>query len=249
MKILFPADFNSAHVDLADYAKLFSHLEKKKFSVFFLSDLIRKTKTTYGEMEKLVVVKELETEAKKLDIEVKFIRNQPSTGSLFSQSCFADLVMINPITEETINSFTTTFSEEMLDSVSCPVFLSADLLNPYHEILIMVDFDTSVVAALKSFLLMFGDVSKNKKVTLLTLPPNNEEEICFEQDLVNFVRENFEDVGIVPMKGNNITQQLVVVASGMDKPLLIMGHSARNLFNHETMNEMAGHNVSLYFSN
>lgn len=251
--ILFPVDFQPAHVHLADYAQLFSHVDNKSFTGFFLKDFVKHPKNkpiTNLETGKADLQSYLEVEAKSLNLDISFIKSQANGNSLLNQSKFADLALINPITHDNIRYLIESFPEHFFEEVGCPIFLSEDLLDPYDEILVLFDYDQSGLAALKSFLTFFGKQSANKKVTILTVSPDDAPEIHLEKYLVSYLQKIFTDVGIVPMSNRDLDNQLVSYAEKLKKPVLVMGRAAVHLLNNsELAGKVADHHMSIFYSN
>lgn len=251
-QILFPVDFQPSQVHLADYVKLFAHIDKMSFTGFFLRDFVKQTKSKSGnnEPDKAAIQSSLEDEAKTLNLDMSFIKSQANSNSLVNQSKFADLALINPITHENIGQLVKTFPDHFFEEVGCPIFISEDLLHPYEEILVLFDYDQSGLAALKSFLSFFGKQSSNKKVTILTVSPDDAPEIHLEKYLVSYLQKMFSDVGIVPMSNRDLASQLVSYASKFNKPVLIMGRAALHLLNDSDLaTKMADHHMSIFYSN
>jgi hypothetical protein len=251
--ILFPVDFQPTLIHLADYAHLFSNVDNKSFSGFFLKDFVKHPKNkvvSTSDADKSALQSNLEKEAKALNMEMSFIRSQANGNSLLNQSRFADLALITPITHDNIGQLIESFPEDFFAEVGCPIFLSDDLLHPYEEILVLFDYDQSGLAALKSFLSFFGKESSNKKVTILTVSPDDAPEIHLEKYLVSYLQKIFSNVGIVPMSSNDLANQLVNYAAKLNKPVLVMGRAALNLLNNnELAIQVADHHMSIYYSN
>lgn len=250
--ILFPVDLQPTCCHLSDYANLLSHVDKS-FSAFFLKDFVRIPKgklIASNEHEKMAMQNSLQEEAKSLDIDINFISAQANNNSLLNQSKFADLAIISPVTHNNISHLIKTFPDHFFEEIGCPILLSEDLLQPYEEILVLFDYDQSGLAALKSFLSIFGKVSSNKKVTIITVSPDNAPEIHLEKYLVSYLQKAFKDVGIVPFSSNDLADQLVSFASKLNKPLLVMGRAAVNLLKDgEIAQKMADNHMSLFYSN
>ncbi|MCW5910989.1 MAG: hypothetical protein KIT62_07940 [Cyclobacteriaceae bacterium] len=248
-QILFPVDFRPG-THLADYAQLLSHVDKKSFVGFFLRDFSRAIKSKNSDQEKNTVQSNLQEEARKLDLDFDFVKSTANTNLLVNQSRFADLIIINPVKHENILQLNQLFPDHFFDSIACPVFLSEDLLAPYQEILVLFDYDQSGLVALKSFLSFFGKVSSDKKVTLLTVSPDDSPEIHLEKYLVSYLQKFFNDVGIVPLNNQNMAQQVMAHATKLTRPVLVMGKTALELLNNEQLaTQVADHHMSIFYSN
>lgn len=250
--ILFPVDLQPTRYHLSDYAHLLSHVDKS-FSAFFLKDFVKQPKgktPSVGDQDKLAMQSSLQEEAKTLHVDINFITAQANANSLLNQSKFADLAIISPITHENIGQLVKSFPDHFFEEIGCPILLSEDLLQPYEEILVLFDYDQSGLAALKSFLSIFGKVSGNKKVTIITVSPDDAPEIHLEKYLVSYLQKAFDDVGIVPFSSANLADQLVNYASKLTKPLLVMGRAAVNLLNDgQLARRIADNHMSLFYSN
>jgi hypothetical protein len=251
--ILFPVDLQPSRYHLSDYARLLSHVDRKSFSAFFLKDFVKPSKSkTAGssDQDKLSVQNTLQEEAKSLEVEISFINSQPNANSLLIQSKFADLAVISPITHENICQLIKSFPDHFFEEVGCPILLSEDIIKPYEEILVLFDYDQSGLAALKSFISMFGKVSGDKKVTIITVSPDDAPEIHLEKYLVSYLQKIFHDVGIVPFSRQNLTDQLVSFASKLNKPLLVMGRAAVSLLkDNQLAKKVVDHHMSIFYSN
>jgi hypothetical protein len=247
-QILFPVDFQSG-MHLADYAQLLSHVDKKSFVGFFLRDYSRQLKSKSADQEKNLQ-SSLQEEARLLNLDFNFIKNHSNTNLLLNQSRFADLIIINSVKQDNILQLSQLFPDHFFDSIACPVFLSEDLLTPYQEILVLFDYDQSGLVALKSFLSFFGKVSNDKKVTLLTVSPDDSPEIHLEKYLVSYLQKFFCDVGIVPLYNKNLAQQVMTHATKLTRPVLVMGRTALDLLNNQQFaTQVADHHMSIFYSN
>jgi hypothetical protein len=248
-QILFPVDFKSG-THLADYAQLLSHVDKKSFVGFFIHDFSRTGKSKNVVQGKSTVQTDLLEEARQLNIDFDLIATHSNSNLLFNQSKFADLIIINPVKQENILQLNQIFPDHFFDSIACPVFMSEDLFTPYQEIVVLFDYDQSGLVALKSFLSFFGKISSDKKVTLLTVSPDDSPEIHLEKYLVSYLRKFFNDVGIVPLNNQNLAQQVITHATKLTRPVLVMGCTALELLNNQQLaTQVADHHMSIFYSN
>lgn len=239
------------HFHLNDYNKIFGHIPEKKFSVFLMSDFIKgKAKSKVIEESREDFEQRLTKESKVTKAEVNLIKNQNAFDSLISWSCFADLVSLQVMTGQTLEQFNGVFPEGVLGSMNCSLFISSLPESSFEEIMIVGDFDQSIVTALKSFLLLFGQSQKSKKLTLLTPVPEDEMSIVFEQDLVSFTKKSFSDVGILPLKSTDLEKQLLSFSSHMTQPLLIFGSRNKSLLNNsDILKAIVDKKLSIFYSN
>ncbi len=251
--ILFPVDLQPTKYHLSDYENLLSHVDSKRFSAFFLKDFTKSAKgktTVINEQDKSALQNSLQDEAKKLDLDINFINSQSNSSGLMNQSKFADLAIISPITHDNMSQLIQSFPDHFFEEMGCPIFLTDDLVHSYEEILVLFDYDQSGLTALKSFLTMFGKVSSKKKVTIVTVSPDDAPEIHLEKYLVSYLQKVFGDVGIVPFSNKNLADQLVSYAEKLNKPLLVMGRVALNLLkNNELGTKLADNHMSIFYSN
>ena len=251
--ILFPVDLQPSKYHLSDYANLLSHVDSKRFSAFFLKDFTKSAKgkvSAINEQDKTALQNSLQDEANTLDIDINFINSQSNSSSLMNQSKFADLAVISPITHDNIGQLIQSFPDHFFEDMGCPIFLTEDLAPSYEEILVLFDYEQSGLAALKSFLTMFGNVSSDKKVTIITVSPDDAPEIHLEKYLVSYLKKVFADVGIVPFSSKDLADQLVTFAEKLNKPLLVMGRAAVNLLkNNELATKLADNHMSIFYSN
>jgi len=154
-----------------------------------------------------------------LDLDINFINSQSNSSGLMNQSKFADLAVISPITHDNMSQLIQSFPDHFFEEMGCPIFLTEDLAHSYEEILVLFDYDQSGLAALKSFLTIFGNISSKKKVTIITVSPDDAPEIHLEKYLVSYLQKVFDDVGIVPFSNKNLADQLVSYAEKLNKPL------------------------------
>lgn len=251
--ILFPVDLQPTKFHLSDYATLLSHVDQKRFSAFFLRDYSKSSKakgSVINEVDKTNLQASLQEEADSLHLDINFINSQSNSSGLMNQSKFADLAIISPITHDNIVQLIQSFPDHFFEEMGCPIFITEDLVNSYEEILVLFDYDQSGLAALKSFLSMFGNVSGKKKVTILTVSPDDAPEIHLEKYLVSYLQKVFEDVGIVPFSSKNLADQLVSYAEKLNKPLLVMGRAALNLLrDNQLATKLADNHMSIFYSN
>ncbi len=248
--ILFPVDLQPSRYHLSDYANLLSHIDSKRFSAFFLKDYTKPNKGKSTEQEKAAVQNSLQEEAKSLDLDINFISGHSNSSGLMNQSKFADLAIISPITHDNMGQLIDSFPDHFFEDVGCPIFLTEELATSYEEILVLFDYEQSGLDALKSFLTMFGKVSGSKKVTILTVSPDDAPEIHMEKYLVSYLLKVFDNVGIVPFSNKDLSDQLVTYAEKLSKPLLIMGRAAINLLkNNQLATKMVDRHMSVFYCN
>jgi hypothetical protein len=248
-QILFPVDFQSG-THLADFANLFAHVDKKIFMGFFLRDFVKSARVKNAEADKQVLKQNLQQEADQLKLDFDVLKSHSNANLLLNQSRFADLVIVNPLTSENILQLNHIFPDHFFDLVACPVFLSEDVITPFDEILVLFDYDQSGLVALKSFLSFFGKVSGNRKVTLLTVSPDDMPEIHLEKYLVSYLQKFFKDVGIVPLSSKDIAQQVMGHATKLTRPVLVMGRTAIDLLNNQELaGQVTDHHISVFYSN
>ena len=235
---------------LQDYASLYSHLPEKKFSLLPLMDFIRGKKKSTTDQDRELFEEKVVEEAKDLQTDINIVRSQSSLESLLNLSCFADLVSLQVVTGKSLENFTSVFTDNILGKMNCALLISPFTSDVFEEIMILGDYDQSIVTAIKSFNLLFDKASRHRRVTVLTPTPDDELSIVFEQDLIAFIRKSFHDVGIVPIKADGVDKQLVSIASKMDKPLLILGHKHQDLiFSSEMRSLIVAKKLSLFYSN
>ncbi len=246
--ILFPVDFSSHGFSIDDYARAFSHLQGKQFSAFFLSDFM-KEKNGHEENHRQERQKSLREAATSVKVDLKFIACPGSVLSLRYQSRFADLLVLSPLTGESQQMLTTLLDENIFDDFGCPVLVSANLADPYDEIIFLFDHDPTGLTALKSFHNLFSQISKNKKVTVITVNQDDMPEVFFEESLVHYLRGTFGNVGILPMNKGDMGKNLVTYAARSEHPLLIMGRSAQSLFEDKALlRALEQKKISVYYS-
>jgi len=249
--ILLPVDFTSQGTRMENVAKAFQHLADKRFSAFFIRDYVGpgSSHPPFADVEKLDMKLAMQSEASKLNVELKFLNDQNSLLALAHQSRFADLLLLDPLNKEGVVSLSE-LPVDFFEKMHCPLFLSNDMTHEYEEIVFLFDYDLKGLAALKSFHAMFGEVSHKKKFTLITVSPEDEPGIFFEKSLVSYLQEVFENVGIHPMSRVNLTENLVSYVSKLSKPLLIIGQSALALLENKSLaKRLMKNETSVYYSN
>jgi hypothetical protein len=244
--ILLPVDLSAKGFRLEDYVKTFSHLPSKHFSAFFITDYVRirsdAVKTDRGDTQK-----KTELLARKLGVDLKFIACPGSLPSLWYQSRFADLLTLNLQDAHMLN---TLYAEKFFDDFACPILLQEGLPEEQEEIIFLFDHDPTSLGSLKSFLALFGGISKEKKLTVISLNAHEGPGIYFEKSLIEYLQQIFDNVGLLPMAKNDIAKNVLSFASRARKPLVIMGKSGRLLFEDETTAQtLAMGEISLYYAN
>ncbi|MBY0434717.1 MAG: hypothetical protein K2U26_11460 [Cyclobacteriaceae bacterium] len=244
--ILLPVDVPPlADFPLEDYVQALTHLEPKQFSAFFLHDYVH-TKEAPSAHEHQGVEEQLLSKAKRLDVDMKFLSCPGSNLSLKYQSRFADLMMISPVVDENVPELQDLLAEDLLGDMGCPLFLSGDPRGNYEEIIFLFDHNPAGPATLKSFFNLFGQVSSKKKVTIM-MPTGPD--YFFEAPLVRYAQSIFDNVGLLPVNTLSLEKGLVSFAAKADRPLLIMGHSARKAIDKKALIEMlASNKLSMFIS-
>ncbi len=232
-----------------DYADTFAHLPTKHFSAFFIHDYLR-LKSEAVKFDRSDVQKKAESAARKLKIELKFIPCPGSLPSLWYQSRFADLMMINVQSDDSAHMLRSLNDEKFFDDFACPVLLHGGAAQDEEEIIFLFDHEPSGLGALKSFLSVFGEISKSRKFTVISLNASEGPGIYFEKSLILYLQQIFNDVGLLPMNKADIENSLMSFAARAKRPCLIMGKSARHLFGQESNAEiLAAKGISLFYSN
>jgi hypothetical protein len=172
-----------------------------------------------------------QAEAERLQMDLDFINPKWSPNITATSSMFADLLIVVSSDKEAIEFIRKKTSSDTLTHFGCAVCITGEALEATKEILILVDYDYSVAISLKSFVNLFPQLFKNRKITIVTNSPSNDEQIAFEQNLVNFVKEYSSDVGIVPIGSGKGYEHMLKLAENADHPLLIMGRSIREILN------------------
>lgn len=251
-EIFFPADLAPSHESMTGYANLFSHLNPKTFSAFFLRDFMEPSLTQSAfPNDRTLVVKKLEDEARLLKLNMDFFNPGSYTvRALIQRSRFADLVLINPLPLDVIDQLPESFITNFIEPLACPVLLSSKVPLFYDEVLIVFDADSSSLTALKTFLHLFSGVASDKTVTVLMVNASDKPEVFLEHYFIRFVKNSFTNVGIVPMNGINMTHELMKLASHAKNPLLIMGKSAIALLrSNQTTKKLFSQEASIFYSN
>lgn len=238
MRVLFPIDKVSTPSNLRELSNAFSDKEDTKYFAFFLSEKKNGNKnadsreTVLGKAETQVI---WQAEAERLQMNLDFI-DPKFSSSLTSTSClFADLLIVGSTDEEALDFIRKKISSDTTTRLGCAVCITSEALQTVGEIFILVDYDYSVAIALKSFVQLFLQLFKNRKITIVTTSPSNEEQIAFEQNLVNFVKEYSTDVGIVPIGSGKGCEHMLKLAEKVEHPLVIMGRSIREILNEKTI--------------
>jgi hypothetical protein len=237
MRVLFPIDKVSTPSNLRELSNAFSDKEDTKYFAFFLSEKkngnkIPDSRETVLEKAETQVI--WQAEAERLQMNLDFI--DPKSSTITSTSCFfADLLVVGSADDEALDFIRRKISSDTATRLGCAVCITGETLQNVGEIFILVDYDYSVAIALKSFVQLFLQLFKNKKITIVTTSPSNEEQIAFEQNLVNFVKEYSTDVGIVPIGSGKGYEHMLKLAEKAEHPLVIMGRSIREILNEKTI--------------
>ncbi len=251
-EIFFSADLEPSHESISGYADLFSHLNPKTFSAFFMRDFVEQVLIqSTPPIDRSLVLRKLEAEARLLKLNIDFFNpGSYSVKALIHRSRFVDLVLINPLPMDVIDQLPESFITNFIEPLACPVLLSSKVPLSYEEVLIVFDEDASSLTALKTFLHLFGGVSNHKMVTVLMVNASDKPELFLEHYFIRLVKNSFSNVGIVPMNGININEELVKLASHSNNPLLIMGKSAIALLrSNETAKALFSQGASIFYSN
>lgn len=243
-QILFPVDFQPEAFRLYDFVHFFSPVDVR-FVGFFLSDF---EKPPIEGTESLLLQEKLIDEAKRLQVDLSFYKNQKEGSAFWSQSKFADLLVINPFNNSTASAISQTFPDCFFKSVGCPVVLSHNLNEPGKDVVFLLDYDEAGINALKSYLQFFNKKEGCKRITILTVNADVSE-IHLEKYLVHHVKKNFSDVGIVPINQTDLLNHAIQIAAKSENSVLIMGKAVLNLLsNEDLLLQAAAQRVSIYYS-
>jgi hypothetical protein len=247
--ILLPVDFSAKEFRLEDCVNAFSHLPAKHFSTFFIGDYVR-LKSDMAKVDRSDVQKRAESMSRKLKVDLKFIPCPGSLPSLWYQSRFADLMVLNLQVPDSSLMLSLLYAEKFFDDFACPVMLQGSLPKDQDEIIFLFDHDPSGLGALKSYLALFGEVSKDKKLTVVSLNSSEGPGIYFEKSLIQYLQQIFTNVGVLPMSKPDIEKNVISFASRASNPLIIIGKTAGHLFGQESNAQaLTTHPMSLYYSN
>ena len=253
-EILVPVDSTPGGIHISDYSSEFSHLDSKRFSGFFLRDLFSKSEKSkidpVVEVARIELENGLQAEAKNLNLPFKLLDCQNSLHALVYQSRFADVMMVSPFNSEMASYFERLFPDKLLSGIHCPLYLFSKNTDAFQEIIFVFDCSLSSLAALKSFVAIFGEKYKGSRITVVTVCSEEELGVYFEKCLIDYVQSIFSDVGILPMSNQNFMGSLITYCAKSSKPLLIMGQSALELIgSKELLNRIAKEEISLFYSN
>lgn len=251
--ILLPVDIHPKEFHLADYAHFFAHMQGKRFSTFFLTDVTHPKGSKVPlqvELNKTDLQQEIFQDAEKLRLDVSFLTGPANLQLLTYQSRFADLIMVSPLNKDSLKFLLQANAVDFLKNVGCPLLLAADPHDPFEEIVFLFDYDLSGLDAMKSFMDLFGKTAVNKKLTVITVSPDDESGVSFEKCLIDYLQKSFSNVGILPMARAELSKKLVKFACQENRPLLIMGKKAVELLkDKELSSEIVSHQISLFYSN
>lgn len=114
----------------------------------------------------------------------------------------------------------------------------------------LFDYDLSGLEAMKSFMYLFGNIASDKKLTVITVSPDDESGVSFEKSLIDYLQRSFTNVGILPMARAELSKKLVQFACRENRPILIMGRKALDLLKDgELSSDIVNHQISLFYSN
>jgi hypothetical protein len=235
MRVLFPIDKSSTPSDLMELSSVLSKKEKTKYLAFFLNKNIGKEIDDDTATEKSATKEIWQAEAERLKVNLDFISPKLSSSISNTSSMFADLLIVGSADKEAIEFIRKKTYADAFTHFGCAVCIASEKLQNIGEIFILVDYDYSVATALKSFVNLFLPLFQKRKITIVTNSPSNEEQIAFEQNLVNFVKEYSSDVGIVPIGSGKGYEHMLKLAASADHPLLIMGRSIREILNQNAL--------------
>jgi hypothetical protein len=250
--IFLSADAAPSKTDLNGCAEMFSHIRDKTFSFFFFRDFIGATSVIpITASERVLIVRELDELAKRLDLDIYvFDPSLHNIKTLIHRSRFADLILISPIPQLTLTLDSEAIAQNFFEKLACPVLLSPKLPINYQEIVIFFDSTMSELTALKTFLTLFGRQVSNVPVTVLMVNSLAKPELFLENYFIQFVKKYFYNVGIVPMSGVDIAEQLAKLACQTDRPLVIVGKIAINLLSKkDIIKDLFSRQASLFYSN
>lgn len=251
--IFFPADFNTKAFALKGYSSLFSHLNNKTFCAFFLNDFTgSESSKNLWQDDKYTLQEAIQTDAKTLTLDLTFFN--PGTrlpNALVHQSRFADLLVVSPLDAAGMKRLPSAFPEKFFEQSGCSVLLCPNLEKGFEEMMVLFDYDVTGVAALKSFMNVFGRMASHKPCTLLTVTPGEGTKIMLEKYFVNFVQRTFPNVGITPIRRAGLMNLVFAQAKIARRPsVLIMGKQAHAILHDQALKDrMLELEMSLFFSN
>ncbi len=233
-------------------AEMFSHIKEKTLSAFFVRDFITTSSSIpITPSARLSTARELGDAARRLELEIYiFNPGLHSIKALIHRSRFADLILISPIPQLALTSNSEIIAQTFFEKLACPVLLSPQLPVNYQEIIIFFDSTMSELTALKAFLTLFGHQIKKVPVTVLMVNSLSKPELFLERYFIHFVKTNFDNVGVVPMNGVDIAEELAKWTSRVDSPIVIMGKMAISLLSKgDVVKKMFSKRASIFYSN
>lgn len=248
--ILIPVDWQSQDVHLADYAEAFEHIDNKKFSAFFLDDFLKAGNPAdrATEADRLDFRFEIEKEARALNVDLQFLANTQNQVALQFQTRFADLLTIR-VDHKSWSERYPDLPTDFLETLGCPVMITSHLTKSFKEIIVFFDPDFTGLAALKTFLSLYGKLSKEKSMTVITVISHEDATIVTEKCLIEFLQKYFSNVGVLPVHQRNLSVRLDGLVQESNSPLLLMGRSARHfLINPSRMEQLIAQKGSLFYS-
>lgn len=241
--------FNSNLFKLAE--KLFFDVSRHLFVGLLVKDVsyITSLGTYLGEpvlADLLPYGNELLTEEdeKKAEVVAKFEKNARDTciryeisnnfkmtiHEVVKQSTYADLLILSYSIFYNYSSRKpdTTILYQILKGSKCPVLIMPQGMENIENIIFTYDGKESSVFAIKAFSNLFASHMANKIVSILTVTPSVDEEIKNEKLLLDMTKQQFNNVGIQLLEGNNISKEIIKFASAQNNPLVVMGAYGRS---------------------
>lgn len=168
---------------------------------------------------------------------------------LIKETAFADILISGFSNNFISHSCTNEHLNLIISCCQCSLLLIPGKVNEVENIVMVYDGSIESVKAIKNFSRLCKKASEKKRITLLSVVPKTTSENRKEKMMVELVKANFANTGIIPLEKEDIIQTTKNICSSITSPLLVI----KDIFiptagSSDIASELVSWNVPLYIS-
>ncbi len=162
---------------------------------------------------------------------------------LVRQSIFADLLVLNyrPFVNYATGEPDLSVLDQIIKGSKCPVLIFPESTRRIDNLIFTYDNKESSVFAIRAFSNLFSENLREKEVSILSVLPDEDEEIKNENLLIKLVKQHYTNIGIQMLEGINISMEISKFARSLKNPLVVMGAYGRSRISNLLLPSVAQH--------
>ncbi len=224
------------------------HLKRGKYKVAVTAGA-ESVEEYFHELEKLESVYFMEKVKQNESMEFQYLSPyELKRNGLFTKSLLTDLAVVS---WNSLKVYSPTKNANILDLTEpfyCPVLLAPPKVHALNHFVFCYDGSPVSLAAIKSFVGLFGSMVSGKEVSLLMTSPDGEEDMLKEKLLIEFMQSNFDNVG-VQVVNDGLETDLNKMVNWLDNIFVVASSEVISKFPPELLDTIINKKLSPIFLN